>query len=193
MMRAFLAVGDEADNGAFITQGLDSASCSDPPPSVQISTLGMSTYCPVCKQEGHIAPRGPRWPGTGPNGMQWALSGDINLCGCSPPHVFRAERKMTMSFTAEEATALMTGPNATTAKAAGAILYDQFFRLTDQRTEKPLRNVPYRIVTDDGEEYEGRTDSQGHSQRVTSDIANEVTLHVFAEETPINPEWDRYL
>jgi hypothetical protein len=53
MIRTFLGVGDEATNGAFITEGLDSVSCSNPPPRVQISTIGMSTYCPVCKQEGH--------------------------------------------------------------------------------------------------------------------------------------------
>jgi hypothetical protein len=65
MIRTFLGVGDKAANGAFITQGLDLVSCSDPPPRVQISTIGMNTYCPVCKQERDIGPRGPRWPGTG--------------------------------------------------------------------------------------------------------------------------------
>jgi hypothetical protein len=63
MIRTFLGVGDKAANGAFITQGLDLVSCSDPPPRVQISTIGMNTYCPVCKQERHIGSRGPRWPG----------------------------------------------------------------------------------------------------------------------------------
>ncbi len=153
----------------------------------------MSTYCPVCKQEGHIGPRGPRWPGTGPNGKQWALSGDINLCGCNPPPTFHAERNMTMSFTSDEAKALMGGLGATTAKTVGSNLYDQHFRLTDQRTGKPLRNAPYRIVTDDGEEYEGRTDAQGHTLRVSSDSDIDVTLHVIADETPINPDWDKYL
>jgi len=109
MIRTFLGVGDKATNGAYITQGLDSVSCSNPPPRVQISTIGMTTYCPVCKQDGHIGPRGPRRPGMAPNGKQWALSGDINLCGCNPPPTFHAERNMTMTFTSDEVAALMGG------------------------------------------------------------------------------------
>jgi hypothetical protein len=121
MIRTFPGVGDEAINSAFITEGLDAVSCLNPPPRVQISTVGMRTYCPVCKQEGYIAPH---------------------------------------------------------------------FRLVDQRTGTPLRNAPYRIVTDDDTEYEGRTDFQGHIQRVSNESAIGATLHVIANETPINPDWE---
>ncbi|MCX5540927.1 hypothetical protein M3A49_15715 [Paraburkholderia sp. CNPSo 3076] len=193
MERSFLGIGDKADNGAFVAEGLDSISCSNPPPCVQISTIGMRTYCPVFEQEGHIAPRGPRWPGTGPNGSQWALSGDVNLCGCSPPPVFRAERNMTMSFTSEEAAALMGQRTKTTTSSAPVDAFDQHFRLTDERTGKPLKGVPYRIVTSDGDEHEGITDARGHTLRVSNDRDTSATLHVLEEYTPINPEWDKFL
>ncbi|WP_426396796.1 M35 family metallo-endopeptidase [Ralstonia sp. R-29] len=101
MIRYFLARGDRAGS-ATIVEGLPSITCSNPPPAVQIATLYMKTYCTACKREGFIAPEGPRHAGTGPNGKPWALSGDINVCGCHPAPVFYAERAMKMSFTSEE-------------------------------------------------------------------------------------------
>lgn len=102
MIRYFLARGDRGGS-ATITEGLEFVTCSNPPPRVQIATLYMKTYCTACKREGFIAPAGPRLPGTAPNGQQWALSGDINACGCSPPPVFHAERSMKMIVTSHEA------------------------------------------------------------------------------------------
>lgn len=102
LRRPFLGKGDRGGS-ATIIEGLDSVTCSNPPPLVHIATLGMKTYCTACKSEGVIAPSGPRHPGTGPNGEGWALSGDINLCGCSPAPVFRAERNMAQIFTGYEA------------------------------------------------------------------------------------------
>lgn len=101
MIRYFLAQGDRAGS-AVIIEGLKTVTCSHPPPSVQIATIGMRTYCAACKKEGFIAPRGPRRPGTAANGKEWALSGDINICDCNPPPTFYAERGMMVTFTAEE-------------------------------------------------------------------------------------------
>lgn len=176
MIRTFLGVGDKATNGAFITQGLDSVSCSNPPPCVQISTVGMKTYCPVCKQEGHIAPRGPRWPGTGPNGRQWALSGDINLCDCNPPPTFHAERNMTMSFTSEQAAALMGKGIANRATvAASASGYAEQVRPVAARAS--LSGYPYYIETTLGDVYSGRIDSFGLLPRIPTDGADQYTVY----------------
>lgn len=198
MIRTFLARGDRGGD-AMITEGLESVTCSNPPPAAQIATLGMKTYCSACKREGFVSPRGPRWPGTGPNGKQWALSGDINICGCNPPPVFYPvrERNMTMSFTSEQAAELMGSTTATATANANAnaqtIAYDQRFHVTNPHTGQPLRDMLYRIVTDDGDEIGGRTDAQGYTQRVTSDQAISATLHALEEETPLNPDWDKYL
>jgi hypothetical protein len=189
MIRSFLGVGDRAGE-AVITEGLPNFTCSNPLPRVHLSTLYMRTWCNACKKEGFIAPSGPRWPGTAPNGKRWALSGDVNICGCSPPPIFYAKRNMAMNFTSDEVKALMSGCGSATVSNAGSRLYDQYFCLTDLRTGVPIRDAPYRIITDSGEEYSGRTDSQGHTRRITSDSALGATLHVLGEESPINPDWD---
>lgn len=192
MIRTFLARGDPGED-AMIREGLESVTCSNPPPAAQIATLGMKTYCSACKREGFVSPRGPRWPGTGPNGKQWALSGDINICGCNPPPVFypARERNMTMHFTREQAAELMGSTGARATANAQTIAYNQRFHITNPRTGQPLRDMPYRIGTDDGDELEGRTDAQGFTECITSDQSISATLHVYEEETPLDPYWDR--
>lgn len=135
-MRTFLGVGDRVGE-AVITDGSPSVTCANPPPCVNISTLYMKTWCNACKKEG-CTPRGPRWPSTGPNGQQWALSGDINMCDCLPPPAFYAERNMTMNFTSEQAATLTGGTVATPAANVANDAFDQHFRLTDEHTGKPI-------------------------------------------------------
>ena len=148
MIRYFLAKGDRAGD-AVIIEGLDTVTCSNPPPSVPIATLDMKTYCSACKREGYIAPQGPRRPGNGPNGKQWGLSGDINICGCNRPPIFYAERGMRMIFTAEEA-ATLSGRKPVVADrsfARSTAVHDEQFTLLDD-TRLPLANIRYQIVTD---------------------------------------------
>jgi hypothetical protein len=141
----------------------------------------MQTYCAACKREGYVAPQGPRWPGTGPNGKQWALSGDINVCGCNPPPIFYAERGMRMIFTAEE-TATLNGrkPDAADRSFArsGAVYGEQFTLLDD--TRRPLANIRYRIVTDSGQTFAGTTDTAGRTRRIVTDAS--ATLKIYTAE-----------
>src|SRR6516225_4378355 len=143
MRRVFLGIGDEAGD-AFITEGLPSVTCSNPPPEVNISTLYMKTYCRACKQEGYIAPRGPRLKGTGPNGQPWALSGDINICGCSPPPVFYAERNMAQVFDSDEGARRMTNVHNSGSRV-GSGLYDEQYMLKGGDGQA-LANVGYRVL-----------------------------------------------
>ncbi|MGU7774934.1 hypothetical protein ACV229_32755 [Burkholderia sp. MR1-5-21] len=177
MIRSFLAQGDRAGS-AVITEGLGIVTCSNPPPAVQNATLGMKTYCKACKQEGFIAPKGPCWPGTDPNGKQWALSRDINVCGCNLPLVLHVERNMRMIFTAEEAAAL-TGQSVPRSAAAGRVEHDEQFVLRDADTGRPLARVQYRIRTASGKVFGGVTDATGHTQRVTTTSAEDLQLHTF--------------
>ncbi|WP_431823359.1 hypothetical protein [Burkholderia sp. F1] len=179
MIRYFLAQGDRAGS-AVITEGLRSVTCANPPPRVHIATLYMKTYCTACKQEGFIAPKGPRWPGTGPNGKQWALSGDINVCGCNPPPVFYAERNMRMIFTAEQGAALM-GQSVPRSVAAGRVEHDEQFVLCDAATGRPLARVQYRIWTASGKVFSGVTDAMGHSQRVTTTDTEDLQLYIYRD------------
>ncbi|MGN7982950.1 hypothetical protein [Burkholderia sp. 22313] len=149
MIRYFLAEGDQGGS-AMITEGLEHVTCSNPPPLVHIATLSMKTYCAACKQEGFIAPQGPRWPGTGPNGKPWALSGDINVCGCNPPPVFYAERGMSMSFTAEEAATLVAPRTGTYVPVNANVDEDleRYFEICDAMTGAPVEGMTYALASD---------------------------------------------
>ncbi|RQR40487.1 MULTISPECIES: hypothetical protein [unclassified Burkholderia] len=178
MIRYFLARGDRGGS-ATIMEGLPTVTCSNPPPSVHIATLDMKTYCTACGQEGFIAPKGPRWPGTGPNGKAWALSGDVNVCGCSPAPVFQAKRGMSMSFTAEQLAAL-TGqvPHHFHSASATADEHDEQYVLCDERSGRPLAHVRYRIYTTSGLVISGVTDWEGHTRRITTRRAEKLRLEV---------------
>ena len=177
MIRYFLAKGARAGE-AVIVEGLDTVTCSNPPPTVHIATLDMKTYCSACKREGYIAPQGPRWPGTGPNGKQWALSGDINVGGCNPPPIFYAERGMRMTFTAGEIAALNgRKPGAAHLPFASSdAVHDEQFTLLDD-AHRPLVNVRYRIVTDTGQIFAGITDAAGQTHRIATDAAASLKIY----------------
>jgi hypothetical protein len=149
MIRYFLAKGDRAGS-AMIIEGLPTVTCSNPPRRVEIATLDMKTYCTACEREGFIAPNGPRWPGTGPNGKQWALSGDINVCGCNPPPVFYAERSMKMTFTSGEATALTVPYTSARGLSAedGDEDLERYFEIVDARTEAPIEGMIHKPSSD---------------------------------------------
>ncbi|MET1531765.1 PAAR domain-containing protein [Burkholderia sola] len=175
MIRYFLAEGDRGGS-ATITEGLPTVTCSNPPPRVHIATLGMKTYCTACGKNGFIAPKGPRWPGTGPNGKPWALSGDVNVCGCNPPPVFYAERGMKMIFTTEQAAAL-TEPIRNHPESAFAANDEQYV-LCDERSGRPLVHVQYRIYTTSGRVFSGVTDFEGNTQRVATRGAEKLRLEI---------------
>ncbi|MGF6568594.1 hypothetical protein ABH945_000670 [Paraburkholderia sp. GAS333] len=189
MIRTFLARGDRGGE-AVITEGLDFVTCSNPPPAAYIATLGMKTYCSACKQEGYIAPRGPRWPGTGPNGKKWALSGDINICGCNPPPLFypSRERHMTMSFTSDEAARLMgkATPVSSSAVASSVAIYDEQVRAVAARAS--LAGYPYLIEKADGQTVCGRIESSGRLPRIYTDTAATYTIH-WGDEALALEEW----
>ncbi|WP_431824297.1 hypothetical protein [Burkholderia sp. F1] len=181
MIRYFLARGDRGGS-ATITEGLEHVTCSNPPPRVHIATLYMKTYCTACKQEGFIAPKGPRRPGTGPNGKPWALSGDINVCGCNPSPVFYAERGMSMSFTTEQAAGL-TGQRKSEFRSASAnsVEYGERYFLSDADRGQPLSGIRYRIRTASGRIFSGVTDSSGHTQRVATSSAETLQIEISPE------------
>jgi len=177
MIRYFLARGDRGGS-ATITEGLEFVTCSNPPPLVQIATLYMKTYCTACKREGFIAPAGPRLPGTAPNGQQWALSGDINACGCSPPPVFHAERSMKMFVGDEYAVGPTARGNEHSAPPFASEQYDEQYVLKNAKTGRPLACVPYRIHTSSGRVLSGMTDSTGHTQRVATSYAERLRIEI---------------
>lgn len=58
--------------------------------------------------------------------------------------------------------------------------YDQHFVLTDDETGQPLANRHYRM-TCNGKVIEGKTDSNGKTEKISSDDPAEVTIEVMPE------------
>jgi hypothetical protein len=178
MIRYFLAKGDRA-GGATIIEGLKQVTCSNPPPRVEIATLGMKTYCATCKREGFIAPKGPRRGGTAPNGKGWALSGDVNICGCNPSPAFYAERGMKMMLASEEIEAWRQSvglPSLAEAIRAHR-QYDELIVLKDEQGHA-VANQRYRIETADGQVFEGVTNDAGETTRVRTDGPTQLTIEL---------------
>jgi len=153
---------------------------------VQIATLYMKTYCTACKREGFVAPNGgPRHGGTAPNGKQWALGGDINVCGCNPPPVFHTpERGMFMRFTSEELVQMgvpVVSPFASQrASAPEDVEHDDYYALIDQESGKPVANTVYAIKRADGDIEHGTTDVKGHT-RLLSVVAQAEAIEIYLE------------
>ncbi|WGS48606.1 hypothetical protein LFL96_12480 [Paraburkholderia sp. D15] len=187
MIRSFLGVGDRGGD-AVITEGLACVTCADPLPRVNIATLYMKTWCGACEREGFIAPTGPRWPGTGPNGQQWALSGDINICGCEPPPVFHAERNMRMVFTAEEV-AVLTG--GVVAVASSDILptigYDE--QVQAVASAAAVVGYPYFIEASSDSFFSGRVDAHGLLPRICTDSDTTYTVY-WGDEALSHKDWN---
>lgn len=176
MIRYFLAKGDRGGS-ATIIEGLECVTCSNPPPRVQIATLYMKTYCTACEQVGFVAPKGPRLPGRAPNGQGWALSGDINACGCSPPPVFYAERGMRMRVGDVVTERKELGDDHSHSSVAGAECDEQYV-LKNEKTGQPLVCVPYRIHTSSGRVFSGMTDRAGHTQRVATRHSEKLRIEI---------------
>ena len=178
MIRYFLAKGDKAGS-AVIIEGLKNVTCSEPPPRVHIATVGMKTYCAACNKDGVVAASGPRWPGTGPNGKPWALSGDLNMCDCTPAPVFYAERSMLMSFSEQEFRDLMEHGNAIpslSARSEGA-QYNSQFLLADGN-DKPLVDTYYTIKLPSGDFSHGTTDARGLTARYKTVGSQTLSIHL---------------
>ncbi len=152
----------------------------------------MSTYCNACKRVGFIAQRGPRHAGTGPNGKQWALSGDINVCGCSPAPVFYAERNMSMSFTAEESARLAAGTAAEALYDANSLgsgpTSDYSEQVLVASAQSSLIGYPYVIETSAGAVCSGRIDAAGLLPRISTDDVTSYTVH-WGDDALAHEEW----
>lgn len=60
-------------------------------------------------------------------------------------------------------------------------IFDEQFRLTEANGRMPIANRSYRIIADSGKTWEGRTDSEGFTQRVITESAVKLTLHLLPD------------
>lgn len=95
--RYYIHKGDKTTAGGTVIGGSDAMSGDGLP----IAHEGDHVLCPACQSTGRILCDGPRWPMTGTDGRQTALSDDLCLCRCSPLPRLIASRH-TMSMTMED-------------------------------------------------------------------------------------------
>ena len=154
--------------------------------------IGDEAYCPECDSVGQII------GGAGVSemyrlldmvngGRRQAVGGDMLLCKCPerPRVIARYGRSWIIHDRGD------TQKQLAHADAPISDAYDQHFVLKDERTGRLLADMPYKIVTEDGFELEGRTDSQGRTSKISNDQPITATIHVFEETPPLNPDWDK--
>ncbi|WP_322106970.1 PAAR domain-containing protein [Paraburkholderia sp. J41] len=117
-----------------------------------IALRGEPATCRNCKGTWPIVGTGHRMRN---DDRPVVLQGDNVLCPCGKNRVIAGpDAKCFYHRTPDE-----MGTRPTLAPARSVATYDQFFRVLNPHNGQPLRDVPYRIVTEYGEEIEGRTDA----------------------------------
>jgi PAAR motif len=56
--------------------------------------------------------------------------------------------------------------------------YDLFFQIKHEKTDLNLRDIPYKITLNDGQEFEGTTDENGYTQKVFADSSQIAKIEV---------------
>lgn len=79
-IRYHITLGARTTAGGIVTTALPFFSIDDVP----VAHEGDKVTCPACKSVGVIKANGPRLPET-TMGRKVALSGDLCICGCTPP------------------------------------------------------------------------------------------------------------
>ncbi|WP_080405622.1 PAAR domain-containing protein [Burkholderia ubonensis] len=186
MKRSYIIVGDTTTAGGVVIQGEPVYTTNGKP----LAHHEGKVYCHACKSEGYIRNVGPSRPMM-LMGKQVALENDLCICKCNPPpRLIASQNSAFMEFDSKELETMGYTPQG---RYIGDASYDQHFQLKDKHTGRPLQDMPYRIVTDDGEEIEGRTDANGNTEKIYAKRAVIATIDIFEEHVPLNPNWDRYL
>ncbi|MDM0075081.1 PAAR domain-containing protein [Variovorax sp. J2P1-59] len=180
MMRRFAAVGDTLrDGGRILPYASRPFTFGDA--RHQVALIGGQAYCEACNSIGTIAKTG------GPRRLKFmgeaALDGDVVLCHCpSPPPIVA---KLAGEAWYED----MGGGNdavdrispAQNILPASSPRFDQQIQILNEGTGLPLARIRYRLTGADGT-FEGRTDDQGMTERVSCDYDATITLEIFGED-----------
>ncbi|MGH8782076.1 PAAR domain-containing protein [Paraburkholderia sp.] len=98
MQRNFLRIGDRSSAGGVVVNGIEKTYCYDR----ELTYVGATVTCPVCKTTGRIAARGPRWPGTMMDKVP-AFEGDVCECACpTPPTMIASQDTMFEKYESHE-------------------------------------------------------------------------------------------
>ncbi|VWD06524.1 PAAR repeat-containing protein [Burkholderia lata] len=128
--------------------------------------------CGIC--EGHFSIVGTG-KGISEGGRNAVVDGDSVSCPCGKNHVMAGSDS---SIFLERHSGYNRTPFSSREPSATNSAYDEQFRLLDQSTGHPLKNVRYRITSDSAPDsvITGTTDMEGRTQRVS--LASHGKLHL---------------
>lgn len=181
MFERLVAGGDRTTTGGYVLEGRGTTYNEKGKPYARKEDLAT---CGNCKGAFRIYGTASEWID---GGLPLVKDRDRVLCPCGNNFVLAAGTST--SFYSKGSS---VGRTTITPRPTSRVMYDQHFMLTNERTGKPLVDVPYRITTEDGGALEGRTDSQGRTFKVSGDQVVTATIHIFEEITPLDPNWDQY-
>jgi uncharacterized Zn-binding protein involved in type VI secretion len=165
--------------GATTTAGgtVISASSLGTIDGMTMAVEGDQISCPSCRAIGRIVCDGPRLSETW-NGKQAALAHDLCLCRCSP--LPRMVANQTRRFqivdgrgSEPSGEVAMNADGLSSSDLERVSLFDDRFRLVDERTGEPLINVEYAMVRASGEVEYGRTDAEGRTHVLSATVEAE--------------------
>jgi hypothetical protein len=149
----------------------------------RMTFLGHMAWCDRCKSAGEIVAAAGcldnRRMFDATLGRYQALGGDKVLCKCAtPPRIIPVYGRSWMVFddTGGVSPAAATFPPGASSQMAGS--FDEQYVLRDAMTSRPLANMRYRIRTAAGRTFDGVTDAEGHTKRVTTDGTETLKLEV---------------
>ena len=180
-MRRVIRLGDRTSHGGVVVSATSHFTIMDKP----VARLGDRCTCP---KKGHnncvIVEGDPDWT---IDGIPIALEGHMLSCGgvliSSMPNAGRAEDA---GGTASQgiSSANLSSAGALALSASGVAdqnqsEYDQHFLLINDQTGKPLEHARYRVTLADGRIFDGVSNEQGLSEKVSADSPLGADIEVF--------------
>lgn len=167
VMRAVICKDDPTSHGGVVLEGNVRSTANGRPIALQ----GHMTYCPQCKGNFPIA-EGLSFHSY--NGVGTVVEGMKTACGA----ILIATTTKGFMMIDDRSEAAASAAAAAAASAAQAILPNAgSFRAVDERTGKPVPDMPYRIELPDGSALRGVTNADGYTERVTGHDPASVRLH----------------
>jgi uncharacterized protein (DUF2345 family) len=108
-------------------------------------------------------------------GTRVVLDNDPVLCPCGKNRVIAASNAK--CFVHKIANTGRSSAEKSPSGVAQAAPYDEQFTFLDE-ARRPLSNVRYRIVTDSGQIFTGRTNTSGQTKRVCTDAMASLMVHI---------------
>lgn len=185
MAKAVICEGDPTSHGGKVLEGLSSATIA----GKRIAARGHKVSCPLCNGTFPIVEGVPFHTFAG---LGTAVEGMRTACGAT---LIATQHSFTIDVDGIPGSMTRSDNEANTGSSTTALnsiteRFDQHFLIVDQQG-RPLPHLLYTIRTESGEGMRGKTSSEGMTSRLEAKSPMQLSITVFEETTPINPNWDR--